>query len=41
MNGKKAKEIRKMTTLMNPGDNWKKLYRLLKKMYLRGKVTHI
>jgi hypothetical protein len=41
MNGKKAKEIRRMTTAMNPGPNWKRLYRLLKKMYVRGRKTNI
>jgi hypothetical protein len=41
MNGKKAKEIRKLTTSMNPGPNWKRLYRLLKKMYVRGRKTNI
>jgi hypothetical protein len=41
MNGRKAKEIRKLTTSMNPQENWLKLYKLLKEMYKRGKANHI
>jgi len=41
MNGKKAKQIRKFTLAMNPGPNFKKLYRLFKKAYKRGRASHL